>query len=1013
MTLSTKPVLLTLLCLAFFGQARGASPNYAWVTAAESGLDTQNWILSSDPDYYPNYERLRQFVTATQAGTNITSTINLNRIVPPGTYRMWLASAQLAGSGTNMMIGFPSIGDTSIPDYEFSTIILTNLGTFTSGVAFSNLTMKITKLTAAGTPQSYFFSALGVLPLNYGQIERNDTFFVDYTTPNTTNTDFKAGNLIPNGDFEHRMNGGWCYTRSSIPYHSGGTNFATWINDAIVGDASHGNRSLKMSVSNAFFQVYSPAINVRGGIIGNYTLSFDAKGDGFAPLTVIWGPVFAQTNSYVTNLTTSWVFTPTTSWARYSTNFNFDPRPTAQFMTDFVNGGTNLWIDQVQLVEGTSTNFLANNPLSLGLTLNRNGNLINTNAPRIITFELQNNSGITTNINVDYEVFDWMNHTLVTGSSNYTLPAGFTTTNLNLATTNNGTTRVMAWIREYSAHRDEMVFSVIPMPLAPVLQSNSLFGIHGNYQRDAGASNILWGFPPFDRSLSPAQIARRGTIQPATNTWVWTGMDNAINAITNNKIVFLSLNEHAYDPAWTKTNGFPMIDVLTNYVQEVVLRTKDRVQHYESENEPNGGGSGKTPWTVIQYTAILEAEANAVKAACPTCHFTAFALGVTDGAFLTNVWNGLSGTAKANIDAISAHYYPSPGTDFNGNDGGGADNGRFAIAATWSVFTGKPIMQTESGYWNLGARKGDAIGGKSFAAGVYPSDNEEKFTKGTILAAEIVMRNILNALGVGFARYYYYDGRQSDANQRQGDNQPSIWNIGYDTLTPTGAAIIWAKRFCDTPTNGVFHLTNGALKGFLFARANELVLATYSLTRSNYTMTLTNGMFEVLDLHGNRLSTNSTTQLVGRTPVYWRTTVLTTNQMIDTFTSATVNLSSDTIAPALTVDVTPWGIPNERLLPLRFRWTAADDFKLNTANNNTNVVTRFRFPGYVDTFTEWSAERITTLTNIPSRTRIEVQASDAFGNLSGSVFGPFFGELSISNYLHVSGTARIGTMVVP
>lgn len=997
--------LLLILCALVLQSRAPAAQEPVWSSASESGILNQGWYLYPNLSYFGNTEAWYQFSSANNWGDTNDVVLSLNTVVPAGTYNLWIG--MVATGATNAMAGITSIGDTSIANVLGNSTVISNMSVFTSSIAFSNLTMRITKLVAAGTAQNYFFSTIGIMPVSYGPVVTDDSFFVDYTPITQTNTDFKAGNLIPNGDFEFGLNLGWSATRAiaETSFDLGTTN-ATWLSQSIdTSTFSHGAKSVKINEQYNNYVLYSPPTTVRGGKVGNYTISFDAKGSG-PSLSVEFGAVFPGGSGYYTNQMMSssgiitngpmtWTFTPTATWTRYSTNFYFTPLPTRLFYINLYSGsalGPNaVWIDQVQLVEGVSTNYLTNNLLSMSLTANRNGNMFNTNEPRTLTAQFYNNSGSSQAVTWHYEVYDWLNHLIASSVNSATIPTGASSTNFTLTTTNNGTTRVLAWLEESADFRDELVFTVAPLPVTPVLQTNSIFGVHGNYQTQAGQSNKAFGIS-WNRSLSPGLITRWPTIEPSEGVFEWTHFDRAIDALTNNQIIFLSISSGLNDvtPTWAFTNNYPRLDRYSNYLWQVVTRaTSKGARYFETQNEPNAGGF----MTAAAYAPMLETEAIAVKAAAPNSHFTAFALGNVDGAFVTNTWNLLSAPAKAAVDAISLHLYPQTSIDANASDE--ESEARDDLAMTWGTFTGKPVWQTESGYWNAGVRKTDVLGGKPFTFAAYASDNEAPYLQGTTLAPEVAMRTLIRCLGVGMARYFYYDTRQADLSTRvvttAGAQQPSLYHTGYDAFTPAGAAFLWAKRFLDTPTNGVFNLTNGLVRGFLFARADESVLATYNVSKINTDMTLTNGNFERLDMQGNPLSTNILTVRVGRFPTFWRTTTLTTNQMIAIFNSASLLTGSDETIPSVSVDVSPVGNVNERMLPLRARWTAIDDYSYNTKDGNTNVVTRYRFLGLTD-WSPWTAGRFALMETIPDRaTRVEVQARDRAGNLSDIAFGPVFG----------------------
>lgn len=281
----------------------------------------------------------------------------------------------------------------------------------------------------------------------------------------------------------------------------------------------------------------------------------------------------------------------------------------------------------------------------------------------------------------------------------------------------------------------------------------------------------------------------------------------------------------------------------------------------------------------------------------------------------------------------------------------------------------------------------------------YANHNEEfNYRRSVWQAAELASRNWIRLLGYGIQKYFYYDGRLAGGRYDIEDSE-SYWFDFDDSLNPIGAAYFWSTYFLDYPSY-VWPMTNTASSdvfGALFAHTNgqPQVIACFTLSRSNLVMTCTNSSFATYDMMGNLIATNAAAVAIGRKPIYFVSSDLTSNQLQATFESASVGARADITPPAVSIDVTQHGnILETNQLPFRFRVTAIDNWEVNTDDTPALVKVRYRFAGLTD-WSPWTPDRYWEMTNAPSAlTHFEAQAMDSSGNISEVAIGPNFGPSS-------------------
>lgn len=951
------------------------------VPTTGANYQIQGWV-NYDASFYPLTEIDTNILSANPAGTTANLLVPLSTNVAAGTYSLWAA---MATQFSPLKIG-ANVGDTTVTALEFTGNVWTKIGTFTSGISFSNVQIIATKLLASGTQQHYWFAGIGVMPTNYAMAGPTVTRWVDYTpiTQSETNS-ISTGNMLPNSSFEFGLNaGGWTSGRI------GNYDLETWMSGIETNGGFHGDKCVPVGDGSkqSRFAIYSPAVWLRGDrTIRQYTLSFYYKRAVPASpstVTVKWSMVDPGAAGFLTNAVFSKSILTTTNWQRFQTNIFLKPLPSRLFSFEFQQLGTTngMLVDAFQFEEGpVATAYAPADPIECNMIIGRNGNILNVGEPRTLTVQTYNSTANSSNVTFNYVAFDWMNRQIAAGTNSYTATAGLSTRTLTLSTTNNGLTRVTGWLDGSPSFRSELVFSVLPLPAVPALETNSMFGIHGAPHPSNIASNLIWGMS-WQRGLSPGGIVEFHEIQPTEGNFTWTKMDARVNAQTNNAIIFANLSSRDDILPYVYVNGVDgalRLDVWSNFVFTVVNRYKDRIKYWEDINEPSYG------WSATNYAPILTVTVDAVKAADSTAYFVA--LGGTaeggDAGWANLVWAGLSAETKDKIDAISVHGYPQDGNDTGLN-----------TLADLRTLLGKPLWNTETGVWGWGNYKGDRIGGEAGGVSYSRHWDEHQFRRTVWQNVSLGSRNWIQSLGRGMTKYFYYDGRVSNYTWKTEDTNPTWYNYD-DAFNDMGCAYLWSKYFIDLPEI-VSNPTNAVADclAFVFGRSSFSTLAVFSKAFTNWTATVTNSSFALYDLHGNLLQTNVATVPIGRVPTYWLSTTLTSNQLHSTFANATITARTDVTAPEISIDLSPHGLPPFRQLPLRFRWTAVDDTQVNTDETPTSVSTRHRLNGLTD-WSEWTAQRNLEFDSIPNtNTFLEVQAKDVDGNTSAIFSGPSFGITS-------------------
>lgn len=185
---------------------------------------------------------------------------------------------------------------------------------------------------------------------------------------------------------------------------------------------------------------------------------------------------------------------------------------------------------------------------------------------------------------------------------------------------------------------------------------------------------------------------RWDAIQPERNRWTWALMDKAVNAEKRQGFEILGLLDYSVGWAVGENRELsttpPPLDLWAAFVEQTVLRYKDRVHAWEVWNEPNE----RVFWagSKEQYAALLRVTYDTIKRVDPSATVLGPTISGIDEAWLRAMpWD--------KIDAVALHLYVPPATL---NDQGYSlfGQGLPQMQQVFSQFPRKPIWITEFGY---------------------------------------------------------------------------------------------------------------------------------------------------------------------------------------------------------------------------------------------------------------------------------------------------------------------------
>ena len=449
----------------------------------------------------------------------------------------------------------------------------------------------------------------------------------------------RKGNIVENGSFEVGSGHGW------------GTGEATARNFTVASMwdntvAFEGSSSLK--VPN-LTELVSRPYRLRGN--RPFTLSAWVKTavQGTSTLTIY------NSGALPTNFPPSVVLTKTfpltTTWQRISLSGILLDYPTSDYYFRlYVNDpqGGYTWIDAVQLEEGDLTDYAPSQPMEVGLISGQPSNLFYEDEATTMQLWVRNHGASAASATVPYEVYDYLNRQVASGSTTVAVPAGGRWSgSLNLPVGRKGIFRVVLWIQGVDHTREEVVYGVVPRPQQMGLDTNSLIGIHANFTDFQAAALQKLGVK-WNRASSPSRAFRWASIQPTEGPSQWSPDDMA-TATTHGISVLGTLGFEW--PAWADAGGVPDLAKWEAFVEAVVGHYKNQVKYWEIWNEP------QWQFSAAFYTQIIQHAIAGAKRADPSAQMVGMG-GAFTLSFATDVLARLSSNDRAALNSVSTHIYP-------------------------------------------------------------------------------------------------------------------------------------------------------------------------------------------------------------------------------------------------------------------------------------------------------------------------------------------------------------------
>lgn len=749
-----------------------------------------------------------------------------------------------------------------------------------------------------------------------------------------------AANLAPNSSFETGYSRGWCAYATGPNQAWGNLEFG---NGLLTNDAFHGRYSLRVPTGA---RLISRAIWLNSG---SYRISFYGKGVGSLPFGV-FNQIDLQIGANPPNTAAL-----TGSWARYQATFVAASNSLYWIRFGFLNSPAQ--VDAIQLEAGVvATAYAPQASIEVGLTgANTNNMWFVGDSP---TFNLNFwNEGGPQNAQVSYNIYDSWNSNVVSANASPLLVGG-TNTSVSIPIPNlKGWFKVTSKLTGVNLSDDEMDMVVYPYASNITASATSWLGGHPHISEFHSRREHL-ARRNTARGLSPNGIAARWqSIQPSTNTdfvffdvcytnWQNEGLGN---------VVCLTPEDGIWNPWATNSDGSASTSFWSNYCWMVANKVCNglgltNVYFDIGPNEPYQHGP-VTPTDfqqVSNYARFLNVGIQAVTNAYNGAKILVGSGSYGTGEFVYGAWTNLSAGAQASTVAITTHQYPND----NSLDPNIGDSSTFTVPGPWISQFGsiKPVWNTESGSYDSGPILGlNGFWGIAYFfywTPTYESQRSESMLR-QLTSTVRILPQALRCIGWGMRKFFYYDCRYfNDSSFNQGN--PYVADY-LQVDRPCAVALSAASSIVEYGFGPITNATGYPyLEMYAFTNASgKPVVAAWSADRRNRTLTLTNSNYELLDMFGNQLTTNSLTAHIYRVPQYFRSGTLTLAQLSNTLAQASSVNVADTVAPNISIDIAPIGPWSGDTNLVIFKWSAIDDTYTAWQSDvsNTNVMSKWKLDG--------------------------------------------------------------------
>lgn len=627
-----------------------------------------------------------------------------------------------------------------------------------------------------------------------------------------------------------------------------------------------------------------------------------------------------------------------------------------------------LHVDAVQLEEAASaTAFAPMTPVEIGTMVDRTtpAHIYYPDEAAKVYLAAFNNTAQSSNLTVNWAVYDWWNVLKASGTKPITSLANTTTVDSVTFTPTgktNGWYRFVGWVNGVEESLTEATFAVLPRPITISDRTNGMFGVEV-YPSDwflAGAQRL--GFR-WARNLSVFHWSRWTTVQPATNDWfLFTNTVAKYRTYDLEPLANIGNGQSLTGiPAWAmdaSRANFPSNILWSNFCVRVVGDYKPFIRYWEVWNEAGEVGEYTN---VLKWAsgAIRLADSNAVIVAPAHAYFAA----------VSNVV-GIVGTNHFNI--WSTHLYPT--TEIPGENSLDSIGilGTTNAMRTW----GYPGWNTETGFRSDTAHELALWEENLFTPSISPAGGG--YNRHRAFRVHGQVRNMLGTMIGPITKYFYYDGRNTG-----GHNGYIAYSVfDYDnTIGPMGVALASIINLREGGTNGENASLGALVDSYTWARSNQVYFAlfptnVYSFGASDKLAVSSSDSNTIFyDIEGNP-STGTT--LFGRDYVIVKgASGVSSNTLA---TSLTIWKTNDIAAPNLSITTWPTSYPPPERYT--YRWTAVDDTVIDTRDvSSTNAIQySYQLVGFDSGYSGWTNRSWVTYTNQGSPSAFNVRAKDASGN---------------------------------
>jgi Big-like domain-containing protein len=803
------------------------------------------------------------------------------------------------------------------------------------------------------------------------------------------NSPAQPGNLVENGGFETGLGHGWGLSENrQIPLRS--------IWDASGGFSSRSSVRLPLSPRAHSYGTGIDLVSKPYSVKPNkkYTLSAWLRTDPGATATGSLSLVnsFADTHLLPAGAPKQHridkPFSVGSGWTQVSVTGYLVEYPTADYQVSITgkdNRGRHLWVDGVSLTEGDPVPYSPKVPLEIGLRSAQSSNLYYEDQPVLFRLRAANGSTAPQSATVRYEVYDYMNRNVKSGSVSVSAaPSTTVASDLDLGTGKRGSFRVVLWIDGVEGSEEEVLFGVVPRPQVAGADPSSSMGIHSNFtdfQYEALQKlGIKW-----DRAMSPGAFFRWSLVEPVDDQIAW--YDTNVDAANRRGIQIMgTIGEDGW-PAWADVAGKPNLLKWQEFVGQLVSHYRGRVQAWEIWNEPN------YTFAPDFYARMVKGAAEAIRKADPEAkvvamggawqpEYTTAVIAELERQFPTWPWRNY-------LDVFSTHMYPSVEVSAPGSNLGPGEAFQNRVISVY----GKPVWNTETGQWDSGFFHTSNAPSVLWGRYLLPFEAGYLYTESSPLAVENVSINFLETIANGMSKYFYYDFRNTP-NPALLRNHPSALEYD-DTVRPKAIGLSILARLFDH-SRGLGPLTSGDeyARALLFDRQGTPLIALYSLDNASRALTLsglTPQQFKAYDVMGNPLPVSGTTIRFSRQPVYLEGQGISVAALRAAFDGGAIRNVADTLAPYLSINTGPRGQVRFGTA-IRFRWGAADDTHTPGPDDPDAISYSYRVAGSPTSggWSTWSANTYVDLPNLPRGSYVfEVKARDLARNRSAPVSRPF------------------------